>query len=118
MCSPLASQREIWYGATVQPTSSASEVSRAASAALVNFWLAPLAASSPPRAARNAADVVEVALRVDDQERRPLVLAELPVEKFEHEVGVIRRADAGVDQDDEERRGDDVEEWVLIEAVL
>ena len=63
------------------------------------------------------ADVVEVAVRVDDQERRPLV-AKLFSEKLEDKVGVIRRADAGVDQHDEERRGDDVEERVLVEPVL
>ena len=61
--------------------------------------------------------MVKVAVRVDDEERRPL-LAKLFSEKFEHEVGVIRRADAGVDQHDEERRRDDVEERVLVEPVL
>ena len=56
-------------------------------------------------------------MRVDDEEWWSGV-AELFSEKLEHKVGVIRGADAGVDQHDEERRGDDVEEWVLAEAVL
>ena len=110
----------------MQPATAAKRSEPHACCMVLSHTSTPAAVASLGRAPRSVAfatslppssTVVKVAVRVDDEEWWSGV-AELFSEKLEDKVGVIRRADAGVDQHDEERRRDDVEERVLVEPVL